>query len=263
MEKKQIHLIGIPFDNKSSYQKGAAGGPDSIRETLHDTSSNFWTENGINLETDVVMSDSGNIKALQYEDIFDQISEIYKEDHIHIFLGGDHSITYPLVKCVASHQSEFDILHIDAHTDLYEEFEGDRYSHACPFARIMEDGLCRRLVQVGIRTVTAHQREQANRYGVEIIMMKDINKLNELTFSRPVYMSIDLDGFDPAFAPGVSHHEPGGLIPRTIINFLLNQPFTLIGADIVELNPLRDHQRMTAALASKLLKELCAKIVTR
>lgn len=263
MPLNQINIIGIPFDKKSSYVRGAAGGPDAVRETLHDTSSNYWTENGTNLDHDVIMKDTGNLSVPTYESLLPAIEAAYVKDTAHIFLGGDHSITYPIVQTLAQHHSSFDILHIDAHTDLYDSFEGDKFSHACPFARIKEDGLCQRLVQVGIRTVTQHQREQADRFGVEIIMMKDIAQLDQLHFDRPVYLSIDLDGFDPAYAPGVSHHEPGGIQPRTIINFLLNNQFSLLGADIVELNPLRDHERMTAALAAKLLKELCGKFASQ
>lgn len=259
MNSIPINIIGIPFDAKSSYQRGAALGPDSIRETLHDSSSNYWTESGVNLDVDVQIKDCGNLNIKDYEDLHKKIQEKYTRGEAHLFLGGDHSITYPIVKTVADHHQDFDILHIDAHTDLYHDFEGDPFSHACPFARIMEDKLCKRLVQVGIRTLTKHQQEQVKKYDVEVIMMKDIASFSTLQFDRPVYMSIDLDGFDPAFAPGVSHHEPGGMNPRTVINFLHNTNFNLIGADIVELNPLRDHERMTAALGAKLLKELCAK----
>jgi len=263
MPQKKINIVGIPFDKKSSYMRGSSGGPDAVRETLHDSSSNYWTENGTDLDRDVIMKDLGNLAVPTYESLKTAISDAYVKDEAHIFLGGDHSVTYPIIQTIAQHHKEFDILHIDAHTDLYDVFEGDKFSHACPFARIKEEGLCKRLVQVGIRTVTQHQRDQADRFDVEIIMMKDIEQLNQVHFDRLVYMSIDLDGFDPAFAPGVSHHEPGGMTPRTIINFLLNSQFTLLGADIVELNPLRDYERMTAALAAKLLKELCGKLVSQ
>jgi len=262
MNPNSINIIGIPFDAKSSYQRGAALGPDSIRETLHDSSSNYWTESGINLDSDVKINDKGNLKVSNFEDLLSEIQDSYTAGESHLYLGGDHSISYPIIKNISEHFKEFDILHIDAHTDLYDSFDGDRFSHACPFARIMEEGLCTRLVQVGIRTLTKHQREQAEKYNVEIIMMKDIDTFNAVKFERPVYMSIDLDGFDPAFAPGVSHHEPGGMNPRTLINFLHHREYELIGADIVELNPLRDHERMTAALGAKLLKELCGKFYT-
>src|SRR6185503_15943007 len=126
-----------------------------------------------------------------------------------VSLGGDHSVTYPILRAVRPHAPTVTILHIDAHPDLYDEFEGDRYSHACPFARIMEERLADRLVQVGIRTLTAVQRAQAERYGVEVIDMRAWVAGRRPTLREPVYVSIDIDAFDPAFAPGVGHREPG------------------------------------------------------
>jgi len=252
-----IHILGIPFDEKSSYKKGAAEGPQMIRYTLNDTSSNMYTETDVDLEADVSMIDGGDITIDGYDSLLPNISQVLKPGEKYIFLGGDHSITYPLVKATNSIQPSFDLLLFDAHTDLYDQFEGDKYSHACPFARIMEEGLCKRLLQIGIRTVTPHQKEQADKFGVEIIQMKNIHLMSEVTFERPLYISIDLDAFDPAHAPGVSHHEPGGLTARQVVNFLHSIKVPIVSADIVELNPKRDHKRMTAALAAKLLKELC------
>ena len=96
-----------------------------------------------------------------------------------VSLGGDHSITYPIVKAFARRYPELTIFHFDAHPDLYDEFEGNRLSHACPFARIMEAGLAKRLVQVGIRTINGHQREQAKRFGVEVVEMRGLAGLRE------------------------------------------------------------------------------------
>ena len=141
---------------------------------------------------------------------------------------------------------------------LYDELDGDKYSHACPFARIMEESLASRLVQVGIRTLNTHQREQSEKFGTEIIEMKDFEPGKIPVFSKPLYLSIDLDGLDPAFAPGVSHHEPGGLTSRDVINIIHGIKVPIIGADIVELNPLRDANGITAALAAKLTKEIIA-----
>ncbi|MEM6805503.1 MAG: arginase family protein, partial [Bacteroidota bacterium] len=128
-------------------------------------------------------------------------------------------------------------------------------------ARIMEKGLCERLVQVGIRTLSEHQAAQIEKYGVELIRMFELEKLTSLKMEGPVYISLDLDVFDPAFVPGVSHHEAGGMSPRELINFLLKANLNLIGADIVEYNPFRDQSEITAALASKMLKELVAKMI--
>ncbi len=260
--KQRIHLTGISYDNKSSFLQGPAMAPDAIREVLHDGSSNFWTESGIDLQANMDLADLGNIEVDDYHDIKAHCEEHYEKGIPHLFLGGDHSVTYQIISAISKQQpKEFDILHFDAHTDLYDEFEGDKYSHACPFARIMENGLCKRLVQVGVRTVTKHHREQADRWNVEIIQMKDIDKLDAITFDRPVYISLDLDVFDPAYAPGVSHHEPGGLSPRQLLNFLMKSDLELFAADIVELNPDRDFKGMTAAIGAKFVKEFIGKML--
>ena len=125
----------------------------------------------------------------------------------------------------------------------------------------MEDNLANRLVQIGIRTLSKHQEEQAIKYGVEIIQMKDfdLNKLPE--FENPIYLSLDIDGLDPAFAPGVSHHEPGGLSTREVLKIIQNITVPILGADIVEYNPTRDFNDMTAMVSAKLLKEIAAKML--
>ena len=148
------------------------------------------------------------------------------------------------------------VLHIDAHPDLYEDYEGDRSSHACPFARAMEEGLATRLVQVGIRTMNGHQREQAARYGTEVIDMRAWSSGARFTLDGPVYLSLDVDAIDPAFAPGVSHREPGGLTVREVIGIIQSIRAPLIGADVVELNPSRDIEGMTATVCAKLVKEI-------
>ena len=153
------------------------------------------------------------------------------------------------------------ILHVDAHPDLYDEYDGDRLSHACPFARIMEEGLARRLVQVGIRTMNAQQRAQADRCGVEVIDMRAWSGGARPAVEGPVYISIDLDGIDPAHAPGVSHREPGGLSVRDVLDLVQRTNGPLVGADVVELNPRRDPEGVTAIVAAKLVKELAGRML--
>src|SRR6266566_349337 len=177
-----------------------------------------------------------------------------------IVLGGDHSVTYPIVRAVRWFHPRLSILHFDAHPDLYPEFEGDRYSHACPFARILEERLADQVVQVGIRTMNAVQRAQAERYGVEVIDMRAWVEGRRPTLREPVYVSIDLDAFDPAFAPGVSHREPGGLTVREVLTVLQGLSVPLVAADIVEFNPAADPSGMTATLCAKLVKEVAGKM---
>jgi arginase family enzyme len=160
------------------------------------------------------------------------------------------------VRAVAARHTGLTILHIDAHPDLYDEFDGNRRSHACPFARIMEEGLAKRLVQVGVRAMNPHQRAQADRFGVEVIPMREVRPDLALDLSGPVYVSLDLDALDPAYAPGVSHHEPGGLSVRDVLHLLAGVEAPISGADIVEYNPIRDHADMTAMVAVKFYKEL-------
>jgi arginase family enzyme len=122
----------------------------------------------------------------------------------------------------------------------------------------MERGLARRLVQVGIRTLNRHCREQAERFGVEIVEMRSFDPDRVPIPKGPLYVSVDLDGFDPAFAPGVSHHEPGGLSVRDVLAVLARIEEPIVGADVVELNPARDVNGVTAVLAAKLVKELAS-----
>ena len=157
---------------------------------------------------------------------------------------------------------DFSILHFDAHPDCYHEFEGNPHSHACPFSRIMEEGLCTRLISVGIRTASGHQREQQARFGIEWLEMKDRAKWPRLSFDGPVYVTVDLDALDPAFAPGVSHHEPGGLTTRELLDILQAVDGPIIGADIVELNPDRDLNSTTSMTAAKLLREIAGMILS-
>ncbi len=260
-----IGLIGIPFDENSSFRKGPALAPARIREAYFSSSSNLWTETGLNLENLDNMYDFGDIDFKNSKDAFQTIlksvkDKINKNFHL-ICLGGDHSISFPIIKAHAAQYDHINILHLDAHPDLYDSLDGNRLSHACPFARIMEQKWNIRLVQAGIRTMTGHQRDQAAKFGVEVMEMKDMGSWPaRFEFQGPVYLSLDLDCLDPGFAPGVSHHEPGGMTTRHVIDIIHKFKGRLIGADIVEYNPERDIFSMTAMAAAKLLKEIIARI---
>jgi agmatinase len=210
-----------------------------------------------------MLDDKGDSEIGEYFDIEEVTRKNLDVKHKLLTLGGDHSITFPIIKAHHDQYPKLDILQIDAHSDLYEEFEGDPFSHACPFARIMENGYASRLVQVGIRTLNPHQKAQADRFQVEIHQMKNLDLATLPEFKNPLYISLDMDGIDPAFAPGVSHHEPGGLTSRQVIELIQNLNCEIVGADIVEYNPNRDFNRMTAYLAAKLMKELITKMIQR
>ncbi len=259
-----ISLIGFPCDFNSSYMRGAATAPPLIRDALRCSSSNLWTESGIDLEGK--WHDCGDVEIATPDSFLGTIECAVKEEldrgNLPISLGGDHSITFPIIKAFSAKYSQLEILHFDAHPDLYEDFEGNLHSHASPFARIMESRLASRLVQVGIRTMNGHQREQARRFNAEVHEAKDWKDTTKLRFASPVYISFDMDVLDPAFAPGVSHPEPGGLSTRQIISIIQSfEAPAIVGADIVEFNPLRDPTGITATTAAKVFKEIAARML--
>ena len=265
-------LVGLPFDGASSFLRGPAKAPEAVRRVLHAGSANWFTELGVEVRpaTDGTTDgwvDMGDLRlvddpASARRQIIAAITEASRDGSRVVSIGGDHFVTWPIVEALSATHPDLTIVHIDAHPDLYDELDGDRLSHACPFARIMEAGLARRLIQYGIRTATTHQREQVERFGVE---MFEVNSWDGsfAELDGPVYLSIDVDGLDPAFAPGVSHHEPGGLTMRQVLDIIHNiseqqqsKPgIQVVGADIVEINPDRDIHDMTAMVGAKLVRE--------
>ena len=261
----RLALIGVPWDENSSFMRGPAEAPPLIRAAFASESANPWSETGVDYGATPIF-DAGDVEpvsgAAMIRRIMGQIAALLDRAYRPVSLGGDHAITYPVVKAFAKKYPRLSILHFDAHPDIYDEFQGNRYSHACPFARIMEEGLVERLVQVGVRTATGHQREQIERFGVEVVEMKDFRDVLRIEFETPVYISFDIDGLDPAFAPGVSHREPGGLSTRQALNVIQRLEADVVGADIVEFNPHMDSTGVTAMVCAKLLKEIAAKMLS-
>jgi arginase len=191
-------LIGLPYDASSSYLRGPAEAPPLIREALHSAAGNDWAERLHSLAGRDGLLDAGDLPlpatTEARTDIEAGIAAVLAGGARPLALGGDHSVTYPILRAVNRVYSRPTILHVDAHPDLYDEFEGDRFSHACPFARVMEEGLARRLVQVGIRTMTGHQHDQAVRFGVDVIDMRAWAAGVRPVLEGPLYLSIELDG---------------------------------------------------------------------
>jgi arginase len=266
LQAGMVAVLGLPSDEHSSFICGAALAPPRIREVLHSGEANLSAENGMDLGVEPRFRDLGDLdlsggqSLLKIEAAAGQV--LARGAHL-LALGGDHALTYPLVKAHAAHYGPLNILHLDAHPDLYDEYEGDRYSHACPFARIMEEGLAACLVQVGIRAMNPHQRAQATRFGVEVVEMRHWQANYCPEFEGPIYLSLDLDVLDPAFVPGVSHHEPGGLSVRELLRLIYGLRGPILGADIVEFNPERDLGGLTAMVAAKLLKEIAACMIEK
>lgn len=254
-----VALFGFPWDGSSSYARGPALAPGIIRSVLFSDASSPYSLSGADVREII---SSCHFQALPDDaeacrkTITNNISNSIQTGAKSLSLGGDHAITFPILRAIKQHHGPVNVLHIDAHPDLYEDFEGDRFSHACPFARAIEDGCINTLIQVGIRSASPEQRAFGDRHGVIMLGADEIDNISYDKLVAPLYVSIDLDGLDPAFAPGVSHPEPGGLSSRDVLTILSKLKTPLIGADIVELNPEKDINLATANVAARLVKEL-------
>ena len=258
-------LLGLPYDASSSFLRGPSLAPARIREELHSPQSNGCSESGLRVTGDDGLADVGDLLLPATGDargmIESGVRALIESGGRPLSLGGDHSVTYPVLRALGPCAPGLTILQIDAHPDLYGDFEGDRFSHACPFARIMEEKLATQLVQVGIRTMNAHQRAQAESFGVRVIDMRAWSAGVRPEVRGPLYVSIDMDGIDPAFVPGVSHREPGGLTVREVVTMIQSLPGPIVGADVVELNPTQDASGASATVAAKLVRELASRML--
>lgn len=254
-----VSLLGIPHDENSSFLRGPAQAPPLIRAELNSDCYGGSSELGVDVLG--ALNDLGDL-TFGAGDPWEAITEAVAAAPGPVMcLGGDHAVTWPILRAIARRRGPVSILHIDAHPDLYEAFQDNPRSHASPFTRIMEEGLARRLVQVGLRAIHPDHRAQFARFGVEAIEARDCFPLPKLKFEGPVYISLDLDGLDPACAPGVSHREPGGLTTRQVIALIQSLDAPIVGADLVEYNPRCDLNGMTATVAAKLVKEMVGMMV--
>ena len=262
----KARILGFEWDASSSHSRGPALGPGVVKRLLTSEASSSYSIDLVDMREAIegyvipVLPEDG---AAARETISKAVAACLAAGLAPLSVGGDHSVTYPILKSVAARHGPVNVLHIDAHPDLHDDFEGDRFSHACPFARALDDGLVKSLVQVGIRCWDPHQLAQAKKYGVTVLRADQTGDVPPEIFSGPLYISIDLDGLDPAFAPGVSHPEPGGLSTLDVLKMIRRIKGPLIGADVVELNPERDFQMTTARVVVRLVKELAAKLFSQ
>ncbi len=176
-----IKVLGIPYDGNSSFLKGPSLAPPIIRQMERYGSANCFAENGVEICEGKTHHDLGDILFSDHnpESVFKVIgqnitNQLDNNDKVFCF-GGDHSITFPIVDAYTDKYENLNILHLDAHADLYENFDNNPFSHASPFARILEKRKINSLTQAGIRTLNTHQKIQAEKYNVEVIEMKNFN----------------------------------------------------------------------------------------
>jgi agmatinase len=261
-----IALLGFGWDRSSSYAQGAAMAPRAIESLLFCDAGGLYSSSGADVSALITAREFPDLRVdaeLCRDRIAANVQRHLAQGFKIVSLGGDHSVTFPILRAFKEKYGALDVLHVDAHPDMYPIFDGDPYSHACPFARALEAGCIKRLVQVGIRAAAPEHHEMARRHGVMMLASDELERIPADIFAGPLYLSIDLDGLDPAFAPGVSHPEPGGLTTREVLALIKRAHGALVGADVVELNPERDQSLQTAAVAARFVKELAAAMAVR
>lgn len=281
LNRANLLALGVPWDVSSSYRRGSAKAPDKIREATSGDLYNPYTEIYVDIINKWQIFDGGNVQFPSHDviqardEIFKTLKPLYNaiKDTKFLFIGGDHLITFfcihSLVKLGVFQDRTVGILYFDAHPDLYEHYEGNRYSHACVLRRIIEETPIdpKNVIQVGIRAGTPEQREFSNKYGITTIYCKELRRkgMEETSyliqdFSQTVdqiYLSVDLDILDPAFAPGLGNPEPAGLSIRELVDLIQELAgLPIVAFDIAEYCPVFDNSNITAFAAAKVIKEI-------
>ncbi|MEM1578543.1 MAG: agmatinase [Archaeoglobaceae archaeon] len=258
LEDAEFAVYGIPYDATQSFKPGSRFAPNAIREASWNLES-FSQFFSCDLSS-VRICDAGNVLCDgSFEDIGKRVDDLLnKISGIPIALGGEHTVS--ILASKKFKKSCF--LVFDAHFDLRDEFDGNKFNHACTMRRIFDSGF--EVVIVGVRSGCREEREFADRNGIEYVFsweIKGVRDILELVEDqRHIYLSIDMDAFDPSFAPGVSTPEPFGLNPNIILPLFSEIAEKIIAMDIVELVP--DAGKITQTLAAKILFEfISAKII--
>lgn len=260
-----IHIIGFPFDGTTSFRPGSRLGPSALREASLGLES-YSPYLRRDLE-DLTIYDLGNLPfypskpELIHQHFWDLAENIpLKEQNIRfLFLGGEHSISLAPLKVYLNQYPDLVLIHLDAHTDLRESFLMDRYSHASIIRRALDFfGSNHRLLQYGIRSGTAEEFQWMEENKTLMRSLNDLLKeIEAVPDHRPIYLTLDLDFFDPAYLPGTGTPEAGGEDFHSFMKIvkLLTQK-NLVGADVVELAPMIDPTGNSNCFASKIVREL-------
>jgi len=260
----QVVIWGIPFDRTTSYRPGTRFAPNAIREA----SWNFETylfDHGVDLR-DIKVADEGDMEEFgsvdeMCEAVEAQARKFQKDGKFILTLGGEHSVIPPVVR---TYPEKTAVAVIDAHLDFRDEYLGLRNSHACASRRISEHVGKENVTVIGVRSIAKEDLEGAD--GLHYIdaytvtehgIGRVISELKSRYNGRKVYLSIDIDGIDPAFAPGTGTPEPFGLTPLDVKKVINSLGRNIVGADIVEVSPPYDSGN-TAALAARLAREIIA-----
>jgi agmatinase len=262
-EAASFVLFGVPFEKTSSFRHGADKGPFEIRQASWNF-ERYDLRTGINFE-EIPIHDYGDldVKKLTSKELFETTktftSTVLAKQKIPIAIGGDHSITPGII---SAFPKDIAVLSLDAHMDFREKYKNDLYNHACVIRRIADHIPLQNIAVLGLRSAEKEEHEAAQKQGLffrdaftinNTGMKKIIQQTKNLLNKKKIYLTLDIDVVDPAYAPGTSTPEPFGLTPMQVIEIIEAFSPQLIGCDLVEVCPPYD-QGQTAVLAAKLIK---------
>ncbi len=271
LDDAQFVVVGVPFDRTTSFRPGARFGPDSIRQHSWNFES-YDLETGIDL-SDVAIHDLGNAgefgsAAQMVAAVRSELAPVYAAGKVPIILGGDHACSPPCVEAYPE-PGQLGVLYLDAHLDFRASYLGDDRSHACSSRRIVERVGARNVVVLGVRSVSREEVDDNRGIGMPYVSAHEVARegiesavqraLNMLKTDR-IYVSLDIDAIDPAYAAGTGTPEPFGLTPRDVKYVLGQVAPRLAGFDIMEVSPHYDNGN-TSALAARLAREAMVRTV--
>ena len=250
-DESDVIILPVPYEKTVCYIPGTAKGPKAIIDASVQLEK-FDVELGYEINKKIHTADE-----VKFEELGKRVSEIIQKNKLPVVLGGEHSVTVPVVRAMTEKYGDLSVLQIDAHADLRDEFEDEKYSHACVMRRVRE--ITKKTVQVGIRSMSKEENDYIENEGIgEYIHGTKINvdKIIE-QLSDNVYITVDLDGFDPSEVPAVGTPQPGGLHWDEVTELLgkVSEKKNVVGFDVVELAPI-EGQVASDFLAAKLVYKM-------
>ncbi len=258
VEDAKFVLLGIPFDSTSTYRTGSRFAPLEIRKEFLELEK----ESGKKSFFDVKFCDLGNIEVVHgnlqktFERVVHTMQNTFKknENFVPIVLGGEHTLTYPILK-ILNERKKISMLHLDAHLDLRDDYLGEKWNHSTVMRRVSELGV--KITSMGVRSMSNEESKFAKEKGMDYcgVDVTKIKKLLKKTKGKNLYITLDMDVLDPSVAPGVSNPEPNGISLNTLIEIInvSKKQNNIVGFDIMEVNPLFDNGATTVTAAKLLL----------
>ena len=266
IDQCRVSLLGVPYDGTCCFRPGARFGPSAVREDSYGIET-YCPQLNLDLE-DINFTDIGSLDVplgdakLTLDYIRDATDILLKKNLKPLIIGGEHSITSGVIKSIITNYPDLIMLQLDAHADLRDEWLGSKFSHACTMKRCLEILPSKKIFQIGIRSGTKSEFLEMNNSKrlIQHTLGENAKSLEEALKSfkgRPIYLTFDLDWFDPSVMPGTGTPEPGGYFWgdfAAIIDVIKSH--NLIGADVVELSPKLDNTGISSILAAKVIRSL-------